>query len=152
MQIGHTTPPSPKPAQMRETLSSIARDIRARGHEAWTPTLTGLGERAHLAGGAINLDTHIDDIANVLLYEQLTQVILCGHSYAGMVITGVADHTSATMAVPPRRERYKLGVVERGLMTLGCFFSIGKQNSFAMRLTDAIWRPSALAISGAVDF
>src|SRR4051812_6732825 len=62
------------------TFSSIARDIRARGHEAWTPTLTGLGERVHLAHRSVNLDTHIDDIANVLLYEQLTQVILCGHS------------------------------------------------------------------------
>jgi len=73
------------------TFTSIARDIRARGHEAWTPTLTGLGERVHLARGQVNLDTHIDDIANVLLYERLTDVVLCGHSYAGMVITGVAD-------------------------------------------------------------
>ena len=80
------------------TFSSIARDIRARGHEAWTPTLTGLGERVHLARGSINLDTHIDDIANLLVYEQLTQVTLCGHSYAGMVITGVADRMPERIA------------------------------------------------------
>jgi pimeloyl-ACP methyl ester carboxylesterase len=80
------------------TFSSIARDIRARGHEAWTPTLTGLGERVHLARGSVNLDTHIDDIANLLLYEQLTQVVLCGHSYAGMVITGVADRMPERIA------------------------------------------------------
>jgi pimeloyl-ACP methyl ester carboxylesterase len=80
------------------TFSSIAREIRARGHEAWTPTLTGLGERVHLASGAVNLDTHIDDIANVLLYEELTDVTLCGHSYAGMVITGVADRMPERIA------------------------------------------------------
>jgi pimeloyl-ACP methyl ester carboxylesterase len=80
------------------TFTPIAREIRARGHEAWTPTLTGLGERVHLASGAVNLDTHIDDIANVLLYERLTQVTLCGHSYAGMVITGVADRMPERIA------------------------------------------------------
>lgn len=80
------------------TFTSIAREIRTRGHEAWTPTLTGLGERAHLARGLVNLDTHIDDIANLLLYEQLTQVTLCGHSYAGMVITGVADRMPERIA------------------------------------------------------
>jgi pimeloyl-ACP methyl ester carboxylesterase len=80
------------------TFSSIAREIRARGHEAWTPTLTGLGERVHLAGGSVNLDTHIEDIANVLLYEQLNDVVLCGYSYAGMVITGVADRMPERIA------------------------------------------------------
>lgn len=72
-------------------LTPIARKLRARGHEVFTPTLTGLGERSHLAGIAINLDTHIEDVANVVRYERLRNVVLCGHSYAGMVITGVAD-------------------------------------------------------------
>lgn len=70
----------------------LARLLRASGHDVHTPTLTGLGERSHLAHPEINLDTHIQDIANVLRYQDLQDVILCGHSYGGMVITGVA-HT-----------------------------------------------------------
>ncbi len=80
------------------TFTAIAREIRSRGHEAWTPSLTGLGERVHLGHSGVNLDTHIEDIANVLLYEQLTQVVLCGHSYAGMVITGVAERMPERIA------------------------------------------------------
>ena len=64
--------------------------LRAAGHDVFTPTLTGMGERSHLAGLEINLDTHIRDVANVLEYENLRDVILCGHSYAGIVVTGVA--------------------------------------------------------------
>jgi len=65
--------------------------LRAAGHQVYTPTLTGLGERSHLAAPEINLSTHIQDILNVLLYEDLTEIVLVGHSYSGMVITGVAD-------------------------------------------------------------
>jgi pimeloyl-ACP methyl ester carboxylesterase len=65
--------------------------LRARGHEVFTPTYTGLGERAHLAAPSINLDTHIRDTLNVLDYEDLSGVVLVGHSYGGMVATGVAD-------------------------------------------------------------
>jgi len=79
-------------------LTAIARKLRARGHEVFTPTLTGLGERSHLAGIAINLDTHIEDVANVVRYERLRNVVLCGHSYAGMVITGVADRLPEQIA------------------------------------------------------
>lgn len=72
-------------------LTPFARRLRALGHEVFTPTLTGLGERAHLAVTRPNLDTHILDVANVLEFEDLSDVVLCGHSYAGLVITGVAD-------------------------------------------------------------
>jgi len=65
--------------------------LRSAGHEVYTPTLTGLGERAHLLGPDIDLDTHIGDVVAVLKYEDLRDVILVGHSYGGMVITGVAD-------------------------------------------------------------
>jgi pimeloyl-ACP methyl ester carboxylesterase len=68
----------------------LARILRAAGHDVYSPTLTGLGERSHLAHPEINLDTHIQDIVNVLQYRDLQNVILCGHSYGGMVITGVA--------------------------------------------------------------
>jgi pimeloyl-ACP methyl ester carboxylesterase len=72
-------------------LSPFARKLRALGHEVFTPTLTGLGERWHLAATRPNLDTHIQDVANVLEFEDLSNVVLCAHSYGGMVITGVAD-------------------------------------------------------------
>jgi pimeloyl-ACP methyl ester carboxylesterase len=64
--------------------------LRARGHEVYTPTLTGVGDRAHLLDCGVNLLTHITDITCLIEYEDLTDVVLVGHSYAGMVITGVA--------------------------------------------------------------
>jgi pimeloyl-ACP methyl ester carboxylesterase len=68
--------------------------LRAAGHEVHAVTLTGLGERKHLATPDVNLDTHIQDVVNVLFYEDLHDVILVGHSYGGMVITGVADKSA----------------------------------------------------------
>ena len=63
--------------------------LQARGHEVYTPTLTGLGDRAHLNSPAVDLDTHVQDIVALLETEDLERVVLVGHSYAGMVITGV---------------------------------------------------------------
>ena len=71
----------------------VARKLRAAGHEAFTPTLTGSGERVHLASPEIDLDTHILDVVNVLHYEDLHEVVLVGSSSGGMVITGVAEKT-----------------------------------------------------------
>jgi pimeloyl-ACP methyl ester carboxylesterase len=68
-----------------------AQALRKAQHEVYTPTLTGLGERSHLMSPSINLDTHIDDIVNVIKHEELPELILVGHSYGGMVVTGVAD-------------------------------------------------------------
>ena len=65
--------------------------MRAAGHDFWTPTYTGLGERAHLAGPEVDLDLHIRDILAVLDIEDLRDVYLIGHSYGGMVATGVGD-------------------------------------------------------------
>jgi pimeloyl-ACP methyl ester carboxylesterase len=65
--------------------------LTADGHKVYRPTLTGQGERAHLASTNIDLSTHIQDIVNVILYEDLHNIVLVGHSYGGMVITGVAD-------------------------------------------------------------
>jgi pimeloyl-ACP methyl ester carboxylesterase len=69
----------------------VARRLRAAGHEVHAPTLTGLGERSHLLHPGIDLDHHIQDVVQLLHYEDLSEVILMGHSYGGMVITGVAD-------------------------------------------------------------
>jgi pimeloyl-ACP methyl ester carboxylesterase len=71
--------------------AKVARRLRAAGHDVYTPTLTGLGERKHLLSAGTNLSTHITDIVNTLVYEDLSDIILVGHSYGGMVITGVAD-------------------------------------------------------------
>jgi pimeloyl-ACP methyl ester carboxylesterase len=71
-----------------------ARVLRASGHTVYTPTLTGVGERAHLNNQNITLETHIRDVCGVLEAEELSDVILLGHSYGGMVITGVADRMS----------------------------------------------------------
>ena len=72
--------------------------LRARGHEIFTPTHTGLGERGHLASPDIDLETHIADILGVLQFEDLKNVILIGHSYGGMVATGVADRARDRIA------------------------------------------------------
>lgn len=69
----------------------VAAHLRAAGDEVFTPTLTGLGERVHLAHPDIDLAAHIQDIVNVIRFENLTDVILVGYSYSGMVITGVAE-------------------------------------------------------------
>jgi pimeloyl-ACP methyl ester carboxylesterase len=70
---------------------AIAERLRAKGHTVFTPTLTGLGEREHLVTRETNLDTHIQDIAGVIAKEDLRDLVLVGTSYAGLVISGVAD-------------------------------------------------------------
>lgn len=72
--------------------------LQAAGHDVYSPTLTGLGERKHLLRPDIDLDTHITDIVNVLEYNDLENVFLVGHSYGGMVITGVADRAGARIS------------------------------------------------------
>jgi len=72
----------------------VARLLRAAGHEVYTPTLSGLSERSHLLSTKIDLNLQIDDVVAVLHYEDLHDVILVGHSYGGMVITGVADRAT----------------------------------------------------------
>lgn len=64
--------------------------LRAAGHEVFVPGLTGLSDRSHLLACGVDLETHITDVSELLFYEDLSDVILVGHSYAGMVITGVA--------------------------------------------------------------
>lgn len=77
----------------------VARLLRQRGHDVYTPTLSGNGERSHLRGcRPVNLDTHIEDVRAVLFYEDLHDVILVAHSYGGMVATGVAEVSSDRLA------------------------------------------------------
>ena len=72
----------------------IVPRLHDAGHIAYAPTLTGLGERAHLASPAVGLSVHIDDVVQVLTFEDLNDVVLVGNSSAGTVITGVADRAS----------------------------------------------------------
>ncbi len=112
----------------------VARRLRAQGHEVYPVTLTGLGERAHLARPETDLETHIADVVNLIDYEELVDVVLVGHSYAGVVVAGVADRrpdriaqlvyldtTPGTDGVavldllpPERREHVRRQVAERG--------------------------------------
>jgi pimeloyl-ACP methyl ester carboxylesterase len=72
--------------------------MAAAGHQFFAPTYTGLGERAHLASQSNDLETHIQDVLGVLTYEDLREVVLIGHSYGGMVATGVADRARGRIA------------------------------------------------------
>ena len=69
----------------------VAAHLRSRGHDVYPITLTGLGERVHLARPEIDLETHITDVVNTVEWNDLDDIILAGHSYAGIVVTGVAD-------------------------------------------------------------
>jgi pimeloyl-ACP methyl ester carboxylesterase len=80
--------------------------LRAAGHEVHAVTLTGDGERAHLLSPAITLRTHIDDVVGMIEAEALRDVVLVGHSYGGMVITGAADHLLARDATALRHLVY----------------------------------------------
>lgn len=70
---------------------AVAARLRQAGHDVYPITLTGLGERVHLARPDVDLETHIADVVNMLEWNGLSDVILAGHSYAGFVVTGVAD-------------------------------------------------------------
>jgi pimeloyl-ACP methyl ester carboxylesterase len=69
----------------------VADLLERNGHKVYAPTLTGLGERSHLMNGLITLDTHVTDVANVIKWENLDNIVLVGHSYAGFVVSGVAE-------------------------------------------------------------
>lgn len=69
----------------------VSSRLRAAGHEVFTPTLTGLSDRAHVLSPSVNLSTHVIDIVKLIDAEALTDVVLVGHSYAGMIITAVAQ-------------------------------------------------------------
>jgi pimeloyl-ACP methyl ester carboxylesterase len=96
--------------------------LTSRGHTVFRVTLTGLGERAHLASANIGLETHITDVVNTILYESLREVVLVGHSYGGMVVTGGADRVPNRIAhvayvdafVPEDGERVMDLVAARG--------------------------------------
>src|SRR5262245_52992776 len=76
----------------------VADRLTASGHYVVAPTLSGIGERSHLASDAITLSTHIDDVANEITWKDLDRIVLVGHSYGGMVTTGVAERLRERIA------------------------------------------------------
>ncbi|MFH8369313.1 alpha/beta fold hydrolase [Streptomyces sp. NPDC018031] len=80
------------------TFEPLARELRGHGHQAYPVTLTGVGGRKHLLTASVNLDTHIEDVVNLLVDEGITEAVLVGHSYAGMVLTGAADRVPDRVA------------------------------------------------------
>lgn len=89
--------------------TEVADGLRERGHRVFTPTLTGMGERAHLGGSDVDLSTHIQDLVAVLEHEDLRDVVLCAASYGGMPATGAADRMPDRI----RRVVYIDGLVPR---------------------------------------
>lgn len=96
--------------------------LRAQGHEVFTPSLTGIGERVHLASPQVDLDTHVRDVVNLVLYEDVSDIVLLGFSYGGMVVTGALDH---------------IGDRVRHLVYLDAFVPDDGDSAFAMLGRDA---------------
>jgi pimeloyl-ACP methyl ester carboxylesterase len=107
----------------------VRRPLREAGHEVFTPSLTGIGERVHLTSPQVCLTTHVTDVVNSILYEDLRGVVLLGFSYGGFVVTGALEHIADRVAhlvyldafVPADGESlYALiGGAERGAIELG---------------------------------
>lgn len=76
----------------------VRRHLQAQGHEVFTPALTGIGARVHLASPQVTLETHIQDVVNLVLYEDLRDLVLLGFSYGGMVVTGALAHIADRVA------------------------------------------------------
>lgn len=76
------------------TFRRVRPMLRAAGHEVFTPSLTGLGERSHLLSPEIGLTTHVHDVANAILYEDLSEIVLVGYSYGGSVVTGALEYVA----------------------------------------------------------
>ena len=98
--------------------------LTSHGNTVYRPTLTGLGERNHLSSPDLGLLTHINDIVNVILYENLYDVILVGHSYGGMIITGVADSIPERIkklvyldAILPENNESSLSIMENNQLS-----------------------------------
>jgi pimeloyl-ACP methyl ester carboxylesterase len=107
----------------------VRKALQTGDHEVSTPTLTGIAERSHLLSPHVNLDTHIEDVVNLIRWEELSEVVLCGHSYGGCVISGVLDR------IPDR-----IGA----LVYLDAFVLENGQPLHDTRTQRSSWRPSSM--------
>lgn len=134
----------------------VAANLRARGHEVYPVSLTGLGERAHLARADTDLEVHVTDVLNLMRYEDLRDVVLVGHSYGGVVTTAAADQ------MPDRVAR--LAYIDTGPLPDGVSQNefndpdVQEQNAAAVadegdgwRLPPPPWRELATGVSGVDD-
>jgi pimeloyl-ACP methyl ester carboxylesterase len=119
--------------------------LRAAGREVHAPSMTGLGDRAHLAGAKIDLETHIADICGLLEMEDLTGLVLVGHSYAGMVITGVADRAAARLKCLVYVDAF---VPEGGMCLLDFFPAEGRADIEARAAATGFITPTPLPAYG----
>src|SRR5258705_13633453 len=85
----------------------VRHALAAEGHQGFTPTLTGVGERSHLLSRDIDLQVHVDDVVNLLRWEELDDVILCGHSYGGRPVSGAADAAPDPIAAPAHLDPFR---------------------------------------------
>lgn len=123
--------------------------MRATGHELFTPSYTGIGERSHLAHRDISLDTHVSDVLNLLHFEDLNDVVLLGHSYGGMVATGVADRAPGRI----RQVIYLDAFVPRhGQSVLSLFPEAARARTLeAVRIQGEGWRVPANPLPSDTD-
>src|SRR5438132_1355226 len=111
----------------------VRRLLQAQGHDVFTPSLTGVGDRAHLASPLVDLRMHVRDVVNLVLYEDLRDIVLLGFSYGGFVVSGGAGARVARVEVPRDRDEPHggeqsaagadgdfAGAGEAGLRELGC--------------------------------
>lgn len=123
-----------------------------RGGRVFAPTLTGMGERSHLLHPEIDLDTHIQDVVNVIECEELNEIVLCGHSYGGMVINGVAERLADRIAAlvyldafnaPPGGAAWDYVPAERRAMfdaiTPGPYLAPVTAEAYAVNAQDREW-------------
>ena len=122
----------------------VAPALRRAGHEVYAPSLTGMGERRHLAGFGIDLGTHVEDVVSLMEMEDLYDVVLVGHSYGGMVVTGAAERSERVgklvyldavvpedgkamldYVVPERAARMRQEGVKTGFVTAPAFSLFG---------------------------
>lgn len=126
---------------------TVDRLLSAGGHVVYRPTLTGLGEKMHLSSPDLNLTTHINDIANVILFEGLENVVLVGHSYGGMVITGVMD-------LMPERIKHAIfldaSVPEDGMSAQDLWGDLAAIHKVEDGIVYFSWLPTAATIPGDV--
>ena len=155
----------------RLVLALRAPLLQQAGHDVYSPSLTGLGERKHLARLEIDLDTHIGDIVSILEMEDLRDVVLVGHSYGGMVITGAADRAHERIrrlvyldafvpengkcmldyVVPERAARMREEGETHGQRYAAAAFALGADEAGAHRLRRAARSAASLSDNGAAD-
>jgi pimeloyl-ACP methyl ester carboxylesterase len=102
----------------------VRRELLAAGHDVFTPSLTGIGERVHLASPQVNLSTHIRDVVNHVLYEDLDEIVLVGFSYGGFVVTGALEHVGDRVRHLVYLDAF---VPDDGDTALGLTLGVGRQ-------------------------